>query len=324
MQVSFEPQSQEPRPFGQQKCAHLTFVWHRGRPEPQSENIEKDMRIVSNHVSSILACLTSHRFALTPYPIKSYLKHDWEYIKHKENCTLCGFVDTLFLRGHEEVPVHLRLPYISISYQQLQCRSQTTQLPQFAAQSRSPTSSLGTPSVTSLQTKLPAGSAGTEGCPLHKSCSHRDAGRSSSRPSAAKFDDKPVKQPRSIDSDISRCMQPCGLNLLPNGERRSRGDRQLWQLQWCIGVCISMSKFYEAPKRTCIQQAMRCLPVDTQQAIYRRDYTHSAVVNSIQNNFDLLCGKLHHEATLYMVYWADNQRQSTSTARLASTSGAVA
>ena len=70
----------------------LRFVWHRGRPEPQSENIEKDMRIVFNHVSRILACLTLHRFALTPYPIKSYLKHDWEYFKNKENVILCVFV----------------------------------------------------------------------------------------------------------------------------------------------------------------------------------------------------------------------------------------
>ena len=123
----------------------------------------------------------------------------------------------MFLRWHEEVPVHLRLPYISISYQQLQCRSQITQLPLFVAQLRSLTAILGSPSVTSRQTKLPAGSAGTEGCPLRKSCSHRDAGRSSSRLSAAKSGDKLATQPRSIDLDISRCTQPCGHTSCPTG-----------------------------------------------------------------------------------------------------------
>ena len=95
--------------------------------------------------------------------------------------------------------------------------------------------------------------------------------------------------------------------LLPEDGRRPRGDRWLWQMQFCIGVSLTISTLAATPTRRCLRQAMRSLPTDTQKAIYARDLRHPAVQNLLQNNFDLLCGTLQPESILYLAVHAKSK-----------------
>ena len=75
----------------------------------------------------------------------------------------------------------------------------------------------------------------------------------------------------------------------------------------CLGVCISIETLAEAPSRTCKRQAMCGMPVETQKALYRKDFSHCSVTNLIQNNFDLLCGKMESDAVLYLAVHAKSK-----------------